>query len=114
MARDNQGLQIALIIFVMLAVILGATTWYFLPEIDRNRNQVQNRGGRKAKKRRRKWARFRKKPRSLRSSLPVRRLRPSSMKSQKYFAKDMQDYGSGYPAESQFYAPLVEEDVGRA
>ena len=29
MARENQGLQIALIVFVLLTVILGATTWVF-------------------------------------------------------------------------------------
>jgi hypothetical protein len=29
MARENQGLQIALIIFVTITVVLGATTWFF-------------------------------------------------------------------------------------
>jgi hypothetical protein len=29
MARENQGLQIAIIIFVFLSVVLGTTTWYF-------------------------------------------------------------------------------------
>ena len=29
MARENQGLQIALIVFVMLTIILGVTTYLF-------------------------------------------------------------------------------------
>jgi hypothetical protein len=34
MARENQGLQIALIIFVMLTIVLGVTTFIFFRQHD--------------------------------------------------------------------------------
>ena len=34
MARENQGLQIALIIFVMLTIVLGVTTFIFYHKYD--------------------------------------------------------------------------------
>ena len=39
MARENQGLQIALIIFVMLTIILGVTTYLFFRQLRRGRQQ---------------------------------------------------------------------------
>ena len=74
MARDNQGLQIALIIFVTLAVILGATTWYFFQKSTETETKYKTAVEEK-EERLRKWARFPKRRRSLKSSLPARRLR---------------------------------------
>ena len=43
MARENQGLQIALIVFVMLAIVLGVTTFLFYRKYDESfRNAEDN------------------------------------------------------------------------
>jgi hypothetical protein len=39
MARENQGLQIALIVFVMLTLILGVTTFVFYRQWDQEKNK---------------------------------------------------------------------------
>ena len=38
MPRENQGIQIALIIFVMLSIILGVTTYLYVQENGKVRN----------------------------------------------------------------------------
>lgn len=40
MARENQGLQIALIVFVMLALILGVTTFVFYRQYDQEKGKA--------------------------------------------------------------------------
>ena len=46
MARENQGLQIALIVFVMLTIILGVTTYLFFRQYERSRHQGEDEPGR--------------------------------------------------------------------
>ena len=41
MARENQGLQIALIIFVMLTIILGVTTYLFFRQSEEAFNKAK-------------------------------------------------------------------------
>ena len=40
MARENQGLQIALIVFVMLTLILGVTTFVFYRQWDQEKGKA--------------------------------------------------------------------------
>ena len=49
MARENQGLHIALIIFVLLTVMLGVTTFYFFKQFDEAQNKAKAAEGERLK-----------------------------------------------------------------
>jgi hypothetical protein len=107
MARENQGLQIALIIFVMLTVVLGATTYWTyrlydeqaikaksaLADASKN-NDVANKHAKDIEDL--KWM--------------IGALKTEDIgKVRETFDLDIKNYGGAYPEQDRFYHHLVEK-----
>ena len=104
MARENQGLQIALIIFVMLTVVLGVTTFLFyrkydaaLKDMEAAKNDAaENRNAAKKQEA---------------EAGELKRLVGMTTKSladiQAQFRKDMDTYSQNFPEDARYYSPLV-------
>jgi hypothetical protein len=106
MARENQGLQIALIIFVLLTVVLGATTWVFVAksnELEKQATQNKsdsekaNQNAQKAEDDAKEIAKLVLGPAALGKLDEV----------QKQAEKDMKEFGGALKPEELFYHPLV-------
>jgi len=105
MARENQGLQIALIVFVMLTIILGVTTFIFFRQYEE--------ADAKAKAHQKEAT----------DNLNGMRLRVAEIEDLKAkmgfapneekttldaeFAKDMATYAANFPAETQVYRQVL-------
>ena len=108
MARENQGLQIALIVFVMLTIILGVLTFIFfrkfeeadikattnLAERDKaTRLALQNEAD----------------ANTLKKLIGVAPTEKVDAIATTTFNDDMRKYGGSYPEEVRFYRPLLEK-----
>jgi hypothetical protein len=108
MARENQGLQIALVIFVMLAALLGAFTWVFYQKSTENENKYKTELADKEKANQ-DVGRLTEESAKLREFISGSTNPPKFDDISKAFDKDKTDFGAGYPAESQAYAPLLKK-----
>ena len=108
MARENQDLQIALIVSVMLTIILGVATFLCYRKYTDTEKSLQAALADGAKKSRdadlaRDEASKLKK--DVIGVLDTQRIEDVSNQ----FAEDMKKYGGAYSPESQFYRPMVEK-----
>ncbi len=105
MARENQGLQIALIIFVMLTVVLGVTTFIFFQKCDEaNKKAADNE--QVAKEARENEETAKKNFSTLRTYIGL----PDSAKVDAIgdrFKKDMTTYAANFPEEAQSYSAVL-------
>ena len=107
MARENQGLQIALIIFVMLTIILGVTTYLFFrnyeeADIKAKDNLAQRDKATKLAVKNEDDANELKKKIGVPATDKVDAITT-------VFNDDMKKYGGSYPEEARFYRPLLEK-----
>ncbi len=106
MARENQGLQIALIIFVMLTIILGVTTFIFFRQYEEAELRAQQESEKAAQ-----------------NNTTLRNIQTQNDELKRLigvdaskgldeilndFNTDMQTYGGNFPDEARFYRPLVQ------
>jgi hypothetical protein len=104
MARENQGLQIALIVFVMLTILLGATTyWFFKNEEDAltKATQYQTEAGQQKKNAETKDE----ENTDLRNKIGVGKSEDISA----IFIEDMKKHGGAYAEEERLYRKLLEK-----
>ncbi len=104
MARENQGLQIALIVFVMLTIILGVTTYLFFRQWDEADTRAKTNLANQQKSAS-EAANFSKELDELKHMVGLAK----QDKADASFADDMKKYGNGYPEVSHFYRPLLEK-----
>ncbi len=105
MARENQGLQIALIVFTMLTVVLGATTYlgFHLYSQSETRLKAAQDDSRKSSG---ELNKEREVTTELKKMLGVQE--SDSLETvQNRFKEDIASFGKGYPADSLFYRPLI-------
>lgn len=108
MARENQGLQIALIIFVMLTIILGVTTYLFFRQYEeasikeKNNLDESNAKARLAIKNE-------DDANELKRLIGVAKTDKVEAITTTIFNDDMKKYGGAYPEEIRFYRPLIEK-----
>ena len=108
MARENQGLQIGLIVFVMLTIILGVTTYLFYRQYD----EVATKAKSAAKESNKMPADARKnadEANELKRMIGVATSRERRSMKDNLFTEDMKKFGSAYPEETRFYRPLLEK-----
>jgi hypothetical protein len=107
MARENQGLQIALIIFVMLTIILGVTTYVFVRKWDDATKEkvaaekVAGDKGRDAEAKEQ-VANALKKLIGVAATEALPNIEDT-------FRKDMERYGAAYAVDDRFYRLLLEK-----
>jgi hypothetical protein len=108
MARENQGLQIALIIFVMLTIILGVTTYLFFRQYEEADIKAKNNLAEREKK-----AQLAVKneddANELKRLIGVAKTEKVDPIRDTIFKEDMNKYGGSYPEEVRFYRPLLEK-----
>lgn len=106
MARENQGLQIALIIFVMLTIILAVTTYLFYRQYDEASLKAKS-NLEDASQKAQLAAKNESDLNELKRMLGVKNDAVDAITTA--FNKDMATYGGAYPEESRFYRPLIEK-----
>ena len=107
MARENQGLQIALIIFVTLTVALGASTYWVYRLYDEQANKAKSAAA-DAKKSSDLAAKNANDANELKRIIGV----PATedvVAIGNTFKDDMKKFGAGYPEEDRYYRPLLEK-----
>ena len=107
MARENQGLQIALIVFVMLTVVLGASTYWTYRLYDEQAGKAKS-ATEEARKNASQAIKNAKEAEELKRMIDV----PKSDSIETVtgtFNDDMKKYGGAYPEDSRFYRKLVEK-----
>ncbi len=108
MARENQGLQIALIVFVMLTIILGVTTYLFYRQYEEADIKAKNNLAERDKK-----AQLAIKneddANELKRLIGVAKTEKVDPIRDTIFKEDMNKYGGSYPEEVRFYRPLLEK-----
>jgi hypothetical protein len=109
MARENQGLQIALIVFVMLTIILGVTTYLFFRQYEESDIKAKSNLAERDKSN--KLAQ-----KNEDDVKELKRLIFGAANTEKVetittttFNDDMKKYGSSYSEEARFYRPLLEK-----
>ena len=107
MARENQGLQIALIIFVMLTIVLSVTTYLFYRQYDEATVNAKNNAA-EANKKARLAAKNEDDANELKRLIGAAKTEKADAITAA-FNEDMKKYGGGYPEESRFYRPLLEK-----
>jgi hypothetical protein len=107
MARENQGLQIALIIFVMLTVALGASTYWVYRLYDEQANKAKSAASdaMNANNLANKTA---KDVEDLKRLIDVPKTDAIDVITNT-FNDDMKSYGGAYPETARFYRPLLEK-----
>jgi hypothetical protein len=108
MARENQDLQIALIVSVMLTIILGVATFLCYRKYTDTEKSLQAAladGNKKSTEADRARDEVNKLKKDFIGVPDTQRVEDLSTQ----FAEDMKKYGSAYSQESQFYRPLVEK-----
>lgn len=104
MARESQGLQIALIIFVMLAIVLGVTTViYHGRYVDALKAAKDNEEI--ARQERSKTANKEAECGELKRMIGMTEKSLADIKEQ--FDKDMKAYGVNFPEDARFYSPMI-------
>ncbi len=108
MARENQGLQIALIIFVMLTIILGVTTYLCFRQYEEADGRAKAAGVDRDKK-----AQLAIKneddANELKRLIGVAKTEKVDAITTTIFSGDMKKYGGSYPEVDRFYRPLLEK-----
>lgn len=105
MARENQGLQIALIIFVMLTIILGVTTFIFFRQYE-EADQKATDAQRDASQQRTAANTIQKDNNELKRMMGF----PPSMEMDEIttkFNEDMANYAGAFPEDARYYSPVV-------
>lgn len=107
MARENQGLQIALISFVILTILLGVGTFYFFKQWE----DAELRAKANQEKEAQKTKEVIKANEDMASMKKWIGQTPDAAftKVNEDFNKDMTTYGGAYPAESRFYRKVLEQ-----
>jgi len=109
MARENQGLQIALIIFVMLTVVMGVTTFVFFRKYDETDRKAREAEAATT------TARAEKDQVASDCTEFKRIMGFASTKTRQeiadQFDKDMKAYGH-WPEDVRFYSPILQQLVG--
>ena len=105
MARENQGLQIALIIFVMLTIVLGVTTFIFFRQYEEAdakaaTNQTEASQSMAA-------ARAKQEENNEMKRLMGFAATENLENIHEKFAQDMQTYAANFPEENRFYSPVL-------
>src|SRR3990172_7686159 len=102
MARENQGLQIALIIFVMLTIILGVTTYLFFRQYEEADIKAKNNLAERDKA-----ARLANENEEhineLKRLIGIAKTEKMDAITNTIFNDDMKKYGGSYPEEARFY-----------
>ncbi len=106
MARENQGLQITLIVFVMLTIILGVTTYLFYRQYDETLKAKLASDAAATKNEQQAAS-------SAADVVELKRMIGAKTESVSAiadtFKKDMENFGATYPEESRFYRNLLEK-----
>ncbi len=105
MTRENQGLQIALIVFVMLTIILGVTTFIFFRQYEETDTKAQAAQA-DANKHRMAASTIQEENNELKRLIGVAATKKLDEVTAQ-FNKDMQHYGGNFPEESRFYSPML-------
>jgi hypothetical protein len=107
MGRENQGLNIALIIFFMLSIVLGVTTFLFFRRYDEEqikaRAAVENAAAESTKAANRQEENARLK--QMMGFGAAEEMQTVDTQ----FTKDMQDYAGTFPDTERYYRPLVKQ-----
>ena len=106
MARENQGLQIALIIFVILTIALGVTTFMFFKQFDEAQLRA-NANAENLAKQEQVTKTVTEERNKLREEMMGFKESDSIEAIRKEFNKDVQLYGSAYEAPLQHYHQLL-------
>ncbi|MGA2619270.1 MAG: hypothetical protein ABSF26_16805 [Thermoguttaceae bacterium] len=104
MARESQGLQIALIIFVMLTIVLIVTTFLYHSRYTEAEKKVKD-TEQAAAKERQKTGEKETENADLRRIIGLAEKSGAEIREQ--FDKDMKAYGSNFPDEARFYSPIL-------
>jgi hypothetical protein len=108
MARENQGLQIGLIIFVMLTIILGVTTYLFFRQYEEATIKATNAAAELAKVTKA-AAKNDEDANELKRLIGVAKTEKVDSLTTTTFSADMKKYGASYPEVDRFYRPLLEK-----
>ena len=108
MARENQGLQIALIVFVMLTIVLGVTSYLFYRQYDEADGKAKANLA-KANEATRRADKNEEDINTLKKLVGVATTDKVDTIATTIFSEDMQKYGGSYPEEARFYRPLLEK-----
>lgn len=112
MARENQGLQIALIVSVMLTIILGGTTYYFYRQFDEANNKAAFNAAEKAKADTAKNDISRELNDLKKKVIGVSETEKVDTIMNTTFKDDMTKYAGSYPEEDRVYRRVVEKMQG--
>ncbi len=106
MARENQGLQIALIIFVMLTIILGVTTFIFFRQYEEATAAAKEAQAKAGEQRsaNTKLVEESNQLKALMGFASTMRLEDAVAK----HAEDMRKYAGNFNPDNQFYSPVLE------
>jgi regulator of replication initiation timing len=107
MARENQGLQIGLIIFVMLTIILGVTTYLFFRQYEEATIKANNSAVELAKVTKL-AAKNDEDANELKRLIGMAKTEKVDAITSTIFSADMKKYGASYPEVDRFYRPLLE------
>jgi hypothetical protein len=111
MARENQGLHITLIFFVLFTVIFGAMTWVFYSKsTEMEKKAAEERNNSEKARQATETAETNAKEMGKLIFGPSATGDADVAKNQ--FEKDMKEYGAGLKAEDQRYQPLVKKLAG--
>ena len=106
MARDNQGLQIALIIFVMLTVVLGVTSFVFIHKCDDESRKVAGRMEKTATAdKAARPAQEDDECKELKRLIGLPNKPLDAVHAQ--FKADMESYAGNWPEDARFYSPIL-------
>ena len=105
MARENQGLQIALIIFVILTLLLGVTTFLFFKSYD-EATQTAKKQEEEANTQRATARQLIEKNNELKEMMGFK-AEDAVDKIREYFNEDMTKFAGNFPEEERFYHQLV-------
>jgi hypothetical protein len=109
MARENQGLQIALIIFVMLTIILGVTTYLFFRQYEDADNRARTHLVDHERAAKLAAANEKDVDELKRLLFGVATKEKVDAITSTTFNEDMKKYGGSYPPAARFYRPLLEK-----
>jgi hypothetical protein len=107
MARENQGLQIALIVFVMLAIILGVTTYLCFRKWD-DADKAKEVANAAAGKKEADARNATEAAEALKTMIGVAKTE-DILTIKDTFKKDMDRYGVAYPEQDRLYRSLLEK-----
>jgi hypothetical protein len=108
MARENQGLQIALIIFVTTTVALGVMSWLFFQKYNETSKKLDV-SVKESSKNQQAAEKAQKDNDDLKRLITGQPTAEPFDAVKERFDKDMQTFGATYPTEAQFYRPLMEK-----